>query len=156
MKMTNSQFAVFLTVLVPTLVLCSVMIGLAQSYALWSIGPIAPTVANCPAPVSGSVSYCPVGTTAANYALYVSWNGGAWTAPTPGATGATGPAGPTGPTGATGATGPAGPVGATGLAGAAGPQGPAGPVGAAGTLPAAFNCTSATITSTGLSLSGCP
>lgn len=49
-----------------------------QSYASWSIGPIAPAVANCPAGVAGDVSFCPVGTSSANYALYVNWNNGGW------------------------------------------------------------------------------
>lgn len=49
-----------------------------QSYGAVSVGPIAPAVANCPAGVSGQATYCPVGTSTAGYATYVSYNGGAY------------------------------------------------------------------------------
>jgi hypothetical protein len=51
-----------------------------------------------------------------------------------------------------GATGPAGPQGIQGIPGATGATGPQGP---AGTLPATFNCTSMTVTATGVALGGC-
>jgi hypothetical protein len=42
-----------------------------------------------------------------------------------------------------------------GVPGAAGPAGPAGAPGPAGTMPTSFACTTITVTSTGVSLSGC-
>jgi len=81
MKMTNKQFAVFLPVLVLTLVFCSVIIASAQAtYGMWSIGNYAPSVSSCPAGAANSVSFCPVLPSGATVGtLYQSWNGGAWT-----------------------------------------------------------------------------
>jgi Collagen triple helix repeat (20 copies) len=92
--------------------------------------PAGGTIANCPAPVSGTTALCFVST-----GLYQSINGATYTlvgAGTVGPVGPQGPAGPAGavgpagPQGAAGATGPQGPVGATGPVGPAGPQGPPG------------------------------
>jgi hypothetical protein len=81
MKMTNKQFAVFLPVLVLTLVLCSVIIASAQAtYGMWSIGNYAPSVSSCPTGAANSVSFCgvlPSGATTGT--VYQSWNGGPWT-----------------------------------------------------------------------------
>lgn len=49
----------------------------AQSYASISLGPIAPTVAQCPAGQPNTASLCPVGS-GASYSMYVSYNGGAY------------------------------------------------------------------------------
>lgn len=71
-----------------------------------------------------------------------------------------GKTGPTGPAGATGAQGPAGVAGAAGATGAQGPiglTGPAGPQGPAGTsgVPTGFSCTSMTVTTSGVTFTGC-
>jgi len=111
--------------------------------------------------VTGATSYC-----FASDGEYQSLSGAAFTQ-----LGAQGPAGATGATGATGAPGPAGAKGAIGAQGIQGVQGIPGPIGETGppgaagatgeqgppgTIPASFTCTGATVTSTGLALSGCP
>lgn len=51
----------------------------AQSYGAFGVGPIAPTVANCPAGQPGNYAVlCPVGSSSAGYTMYVSYNGGAY------------------------------------------------------------------------------
>ena len=61
MKMTNKQFAIFLPVVVLTLVLCSALVGAAQAtYGMWAIGNVAPSVSNCPTGAANSVSFCGV------------------------------------------------------------------------------------------------
>ena len=81
MKMTNKQFAIFLSVVVLTLVLCSALVGAAQAtYGMWAIGNVAPSVSNCPTGAANSVSFCgvlPSGATTGT--VYQSWNGGTWT-----------------------------------------------------------------------------
>jgi hypothetical protein len=49
----------------------------AQSYGALGSGPIAPTVANCPAGQTGLAMLCPVGS-GTTYQMYVSYNGGAY------------------------------------------------------------------------------
>jgi hypothetical protein len=49
----------------------------AQSYGADGIGPIAPTVSNCPAALSGFAMLCPVGS-GTSFQLYISYNGGAY------------------------------------------------------------------------------
>lgn len=44
------------------------------SYGGFGIGPIAPTVANCPAPAVNQAIQCPVGSVA-TFAMYISYNG---------------------------------------------------------------------------------
>lgn len=118
------------------------------------------TAGPCITPASGQTILCGSANT-----VSVSFNGASYIAlpatgiagpagPTgpAGATGATGAAGSTGLTGATGATGPAGATGATGAAGATGATGPQGP---SGTIQASITCSSITVTTSGVVLTGC-
>lgn len=50
----------------------------AQSFGTLGLSPIAPTVAGCQAPTAGQALVCPVGSTAAGYQTYVSYNGGGY------------------------------------------------------------------------------
>lgn len=57
----------------------------AQAYGAIGAGPIAPAVSNCSLSTAGSWSICGVGTSASNYAMYISYNGTAYTLFTGGA-----------------------------------------------------------------------
>ena len=72
---------------VVALTLCAAVYVFAQSYGAISIGTIAPTVANCPAGQANAASLCVVGTSAAGYAFYVSYNAGTYQLLVPAATG---------------------------------------------------------------------
>lgn len=48
------------------------------SYGALSFGPIAPTLSSCPAGETNKTSFCTVGTVSTSYAIYVSYNGGAY------------------------------------------------------------------------------
>ncbi len=72
----------------------------AQSFGVSGIGPIAPTVAQCPVGIASFAFICPVGS-GTSFQIYVSYNGGAYIPLAtqgqqgiPGATGAQGPPGP--------------------------------------------------------------
>ena len=49
----------------------------AQSYGSIGLGPIAPTVANCPPAQVTAAQLCPVGS-GSTFQMYVSYNGGAY------------------------------------------------------------------------------
>jgi hypothetical protein len=49
------------------------------SYGALGVGPIAPTVAQCPKPITGYMRMCPVGASG-SYQTYISYNGGAYNA----------------------------------------------------------------------------
>ena len=90
----------------------------AQSFGVSGIGPIAPTVAQCPAGLPSFALICPVGS-GTSYQFYVSFNGGAYIP-----LGAQGPPGPQGVAGPPGPAGVQGPIGATGAQGPIGSPGP--------------------------------
>lgn len=69
-----SQFAVLIAVIVSSVI----TIAYAQSYGGVGFAPIAPAVTNCPSGVTNGAMLCAVGTSAANYALYVSYNAGTY------------------------------------------------------------------------------
>lgn len=69
-----SQFAVLIAVIV----LSVITLAYAQSYGGVGFAPIAPAVSNCPAGVTNGAMLCAVGTSSANYALYVSYNAGTY------------------------------------------------------------------------------
>ncbi|MGA2557978.1 MAG: hypothetical protein ABSG04_17045 [Verrucomicrobiota bacterium] len=80
--MTNAKFAI----LIATIVLCTVLIAIGQSYGALSYGVIAPALANCPAGQANMTTFCTVGT-AAPYTIYVSFNAGAYQLLVPAASG---------------------------------------------------------------------
>ena len=73
--MNTKQFCIILAVVITGFV----VLAAAQSYGTFGIGPIAPTVAQCPAGAAGMATYCPVGSSTLAYATYVSYNAGAYT-----------------------------------------------------------------------------
>lgn len=87
----------------------------------------------CIAPTAGQMSFC-----ATSQGLQVSANGSAYAV-----------------VGAQGIPGPSGPPGVNGSPGPIGQTGPMGPQGIPGTIQSTINCTSMTITGTGVQLSGC-
>jgi len=72
--MTTKQFCTLLAVVV----IGFVILAAAQSYGGFAIGPIAPTVTQCPPGVAGQAVYCPVGSSTLTYSTYVSYNAGAY------------------------------------------------------------------------------
>jgi hypothetical protein len=61
----------------------AVVLMFAQSYAGLSLGPIAPTVSQCPTASATGATLCPVGTSTTGYGMYVSYNGAAYQLLTP-------------------------------------------------------------------------
>lgn len=123
--MTFTRPNIYLSI---AIVLVIAAIGYAQNGS--SVAITSNTTSPCFTPVAGQVILCATST-----GLLVSQNGAAYAA-----LGAQGPQGPAGP------QGPQGPTGATG---ATGPQGPA------GTVPSTLNCSTMTVTSSGIALTGC-
>ncbi len=72
--MTTKQFSIFLAVVIAGFV----ALAAAQSFGSFAIGPIAPTVAQCPAGLAGQAVYCPVGSSTLAYSTYVSYNAGTY------------------------------------------------------------------------------
>jgi hypothetical protein len=78
MKYLGIALLICLVVCMVTIALRSPLPVQAQSYGALSIGTIAPALSNCPAGAVNAWTLCGVGTSPSNYAMYISWNGGAY------------------------------------------------------------------------------